>query len=133
MYKRQLKGGVAAFSTRSLTAGSHSITAQYDGNPNFGASNSSVLSQAVNTAATETALSSSPNHSNYGQPITLRAVVIPSYRGTPTGTVTFLDGTNSLASVMLNNGRARLTISTLAAGDHSLTAAYAGDNSFRCV
>jgi hypothetical protein len=31
---------------------------------------------------------------------------------------------------MLNNGRARLTISTLAAGDHSLTAAYAGDNSF---
>ena len=127
---RVLKGGVAAFSTRSLTAGAHSITAQYNGNSYFGASNSSVLSQAVNTAATETSLSSSSNPSNYGQPITLRAVVIPSYRGTPTGTVTFFDGTTQLASATLNNGRASLTISTLAAGDHSLTAVYAGDNDF---
>jgi hypothetical protein len=57
-------------------------------------------------------------------------VVLPSYSGKPAGTVTFYDGTTPLASVTLNGGRASLTISTLATGVHSLTAAYAGSNAF---
>ncbi len=42
-----LAGGVATYNTSSLTAGSHTITANYNGNKNFGASSAS-LTQTVN-------------------------------------------------------------------------------------
>jgi uncharacterized repeat protein (TIGR01451 family) len=41
--------GTATFSTASLTAGSHSITAQYNGDPNFNASTSTVVTETINT------------------------------------------------------------------------------------
>jgi YVTN family beta-propeller protein len=49
----------------------------------------------------------------------------------PTGTVTFLDGTTSIGSSALNGSAvATLTISTLTAGTHSITATYSGDTNF---
>jgi hypothetical protein len=46
-----------------------------------------------------------------------------------TGTVTFLDGTTNLGTVQLNaTGVATLSTATLAAGKHSITASYGGDN-----
>jgi hypothetical protein len=42
-----LAGGVATYSTSSLTSGSHTITAKYNGNNNFSAS-STALTQKVN-------------------------------------------------------------------------------------
>jgi hypothetical protein len=50
--------------------------------------------------------------------------------GTPTGTVTFMDGTVVLRTVSLSNGVAKLTISTLARGKHSIKAVYSGDSDF---
>ena len=45
--------------------------------------------------------------------------------GTPTGTVTFFDGTSELGAVTLDgSGRATLTVSSLAVGGHSITAVY---------
>jgi YVTN family beta-propeller protein len=84
----------------------------------------------VGTTTTSTSLTSSLNPSFYGQAITLTAVVVPAVSGTPTGNVTFYDGTTSLGSVALTNGTAALTISTLTGGYHSLTAAYAGGGYF---
>jgi hypothetical protein len=46
-----LSGGIATFTTSSLTLGSHSITANYAGVANFAASVSATLIQAVNTPA----------------------------------------------------------------------------------
>jgi Bacterial Ig-like domain (group 3)/Autotransporter beta-domain len=46
-----LSGGIAAFSTASLTLGSHSITASYLGSANFLGSTSAALIQVVNTPA----------------------------------------------------------------------------------
>jgi Autotransporter beta-domain/Bacterial Ig-like domain (group 3) len=46
-----LAGGVATFTTASLTLGSHAITASYGGSASFAASNSAALIQAVNTPA----------------------------------------------------------------------------------
>jgi hypothetical protein len=44
------------------------------------------------------------------------------------GTVTFMDGTTKLGSTMLDSyGNGRLTVSTLAAGTHSIQAIFAGD------
>jgi len=45
---------VATFTTSSLTAGSHSITASYGGDASFNASASSVVTQVVAAAATVT-------------------------------------------------------------------------------
>lgn len=44
-----LSGGQASYTTSSLTAGSHSITAHYAGDGDFAASASGVLTQTVNT------------------------------------------------------------------------------------
>src|SRR5215471_9836897 len=42
--------GQASFSTASLAAGPHSITAQYNGDPNFNASTASIVTETINTA-----------------------------------------------------------------------------------
>ncbi len=49
----------------------------------------------------------------------------------PSGTVTFLDGANTLGSSPLDaSGVATLSVSTLSVGAHTLSASYAGDGSF---
>jgi hypothetical protein len=75
---------------------------------------------------TVTRLGSTNNPSNYGQPVIFIAAVLPENSvDTPTGTVTFTDGTNVLGNVPLdNNGRATFTTSSLAAGSHSIAATY---------
>ena len=55
---------------------------------------------------------------------------VTSTVGTPTGTVTFLDGATPLGTGTLTAGVATLTTSTLAAGSHTITAAYGGDTNF---
>jgi hypothetical protein len=70
------------------------------------------------------------NPSQVGQPVTLTATVTASVAGaaTPTGTVTFRDGATVLGTAALDpSGRAAFTTAGLAAGTHSLTAAYGGD------
>ena len=63
--------------------------------------------------------------------ITLTATVSSTIgTGTPTGTVTFFDGTATLGTGTLTSGVASLVISTLTAGSHSITVSYAGDDSF---
>ena len=78
---------------------------------------------------TTTALASSPNPSNSGAAVTLTATVT-STGGVPPGSVTFQDGTTSLATVSLGSSSATFTVTTLAAGTHSLTAVYGGSKSF---
>ena len=55
---------------------------------------------------------------------------VTSSAGTPTQTVTFLDGATPIGTGTLSGGVATLTISTLAAGTHSITASYGGDSNF---
>ena len=86
--------GVATFSTSTLAVGTHSITAVYGGDTNFTTSTSSAVSQVVNQASTTTTLASSANPTVFGQSVTFTATVtaVSPGAGTPTGTVTFLDG-----------------------------------------
>ena len=77
---------------------------------------------------TTTALASSSSPSTTGQAVTFTATVTPTdWTGTPTGTVTFEDGSTVLGSVPLSGGVATLTVSTLALGSHPITALYSGD------
>jgi hypothetical protein len=80
---------------------------------------------------TITALSSSPNPSIFGKPITLTATVVEGDSGTPTGKVTFTSGTLTLGSADLNpSAIATLVIDTLPVGNHLITASYDGDSIF---
>ncbi|GGH05744.1 hypothetical protein GCM10011586_22440 [Silvibacterium dinghuense] len=65
-----------------------------------------------------------------GSPVTLNAVVASTTTGTPTGTVTFYQGTTSLGNAALANGAASLQTSQLASGSDSVTASYSGDADF---
>ena len=124
-----LAAGTAAFTTSTLTAGQHSITASYGGAPGFVASTSPVLTQTVSVATTATALASSVNPSNVGQPVTFTATVTSS-AGTPTGTVTFKDGAALIGTATLAAGAAAFTTSSLTLGTHTITATYGGTASF---
>jgi hypothetical protein len=76
---------------------------------------------------TTTTLTSSPNPSATGTSVTLTATVSPS---AATGTVMFYDGAALLGPGALGSGTATLSLSSLAAGSHSLTASYGGDASY---
>jgi hypothetical protein len=88
----------------------------------------------INTSLTPTAttLTSSQNPSNFGQAVTFTATVTVQpgfYKGMPTGTVSFYDGTANIGNSNLNNsGVAALMTSSLSVGTHSITATYNGDS-----
>lgn len=121
--------GQATLTISSLAGGTHSITAQYDGNSNFNSSVSSSLTQIVNASSTTTDLTSDPNPSIFGQTVTFTATVA-SGAGAPTGSVTFKDGSTSIGSGILAGGIATFTTSALTAGSHSITAVYAGSTNY---
>jgi hypothetical protein len=125
---------MASFMTTTLTTGSHSITAQYAGDANFGGSTSPLLMQTVNAstkAATTTAVISSANPSIIGQSVTFTATVTSGAAGTPTGTVTFFDGVTQIGVGMLNaQAKATFMTTTLVAGSHPISAQFAGDANF---
>jgi len=116
-----------------LPVGSHPITAVYAGDGTFAASTSEVLTQVVSAAPlkpTSTALSSTLNPSKVGQSVTFSATV-EGEGGTPTGTVEFRDGTTVIGSAPLDGtGKASLSTSDLAAGEHRVVAVYGGDDDF---
>ena len=120
----------ANLSLSTLNAGTHSLTAKYSGDSNYLGSTSSAVTETVNQASSTTSVSSNANPTTFGQPVTFTASVVPASGGSATGTIAFLDGTNSLGSATLSNNSAQFTISTLGAGSHSITAKYSGDVNF---
>jgi hypothetical protein len=128
-----LNNGVAALTVDSLGLGAHNITAVYPGDSVFGPGSSSPLTQSVNDNAVDISLTPSVDPIQYTQPVTFTATVTSTYglSGTPTGQVDFYDGSSYLGSATLNNGVASLTVSSLAVGDHSITATYEGDNTYQ--
>ena len=127
-----LSGGKATFKTTALAAGPHTITVSYSGDGNFVKSTSAPLTQTVNHAATTSQVTSSANPSVFGESVTFTATVkaVAPGSGTPTGTVSFLDGSTSLGTGTLSGGKATLSISTLAVAAHSITVVYVGDTNF---
>jgi hypothetical protein len=81
-------------------------------------------------ADTTTTLEASANPAPAGKPVTLTAKVTGT-GGTPAGTVTFKDGAASMGSAALSpEGSAKLDVSTLAVGSHTITAVYGGSAEF---
>src|SRR5256885_15592716 len=79
-------------------------------------------------STTTTSLNSSANPSQFNQSVQFSSTV-SSPGPTPTGNVTFSEGTTVLASFPLNgSGQASFSTTSLSVGSHSITAAYPGDS-----
>ncbi|MER5377054.1 Ig-like domain repeat protein [Streptomyces sp. NPDC002553] len=131
-----LANGVAtvtrAYAVR--TGSPYTVTATYGATANF-AGSSGTDTQTVDRVSTTTSVSSSPDPSVVGQPVTFTATVAPVApgSGTPTGTVSFNfgDGTSPVTAT-LTNGVATVTraYTVRASGVFAVTAAYIGSNGF---
>ncbi len=125
-----LVSGVATTSLiTTLSAGNHTITANYSSTTDFFGSFSSGITHVVNQASSTTTLTSSTNPSNFGDSVTFTATVSAASPSTaiPSGAVTFKDGSTTLDTESLNSsGVATYTTSSLTGGSHSITAVYNG-------
>ena len=108
--------------------GVYSITASYAGNINFAPSASSPPVIVNVAATTTTTLSAVPTTLTVGQTLTLTATVKASAGITPTGTVTFLNGTASLGTGTLNSSGVATLVLTPPVGVYSITASYGGSS-----
>jgi hypothetical protein len=127
--------GTATFTSSTLDTGTHAIRAEYLGNYNF-TGQSASLSQVVGLVPSTTGLTSAPNPSVYGTTVTLTSLVSadPASAGTPTGSVTFLDGSTVLGTATLTqvhgHAQASLEVPGLGGGSHPIQARYNGNGSF---
>jgi hypothetical protein len=123
-----ITGGTATLTTSALLPGQHSLVAQYGGDSDNEAAASLALTQTVQQRTTTT-LQSSTNPALTAQAVTLTATV--GNGGTSavaTGAVIFSDGATVLGTATLDvNGVATFVAASLGAGQHVLTASYAGD------
>jgi sugar lactone lactonase YvrE len=95
----------------------------------------SAVAKAVYTITLQTpaiALSSSAASAYAANPVTLTATLTAA-SGSPTGSVTFVDGTTSLGTGNVSGSTATFTTSSLAVGTHNITAVYSGDDGFNPI
>lgn len=125
----QLIANTATFNvTGTFAVGVHGLSAYW-----AGGSTASALtlqgSHTITLPATHLSLVGSPNPANVGVPVTFTATITAS-GSTPGGMIVFSDGNTVLASVPLQNGVSAFTTSTLATGNHTITASYSANDSF---
>ncbi len=127
-----LSGGSTTYTTSAMAAGSHAITAVFNGNSKLRTSPSSVLSETVNPDKSTTVVTSSANPSVFGQSVTFTAIVTANATGggTPSGRVTFFDGTSTLGTATLSGSKATFKTTSLGTGPHTITVSYNGNGNF---
>jgi polygalacturonase len=119
----------ATLSTAVNGSGTHSLSAQYVGDPNDAASTSPTVTVTATAIPTVTTLSLASGSVAVGAGDVLTATVT-SASGVPSGTVTFFNGTNSLGTGTLTNGTATLTTMSGTVGSETLTATYSAAGNF---
>ena len=127
--------GTAVCAAAFAAAGAHPLTAVYSGDSNFSGSTSPILTETVNQGATATVVISSVDPSVSGQTVTYTAIVTATApaAGTPTGTVTFMDGATTISGCIAQamvGGVAPCTSVYAGVGGHAITAVYNGDADF---
>lgn len=119
----------ATLSTVLNGPGMHSLSAQYAGDANNGASTSTSVAVTVTAIPTVTTLSLASS-SIAASAIETLSVTVTSAAGVPSGTVTFFNGTSSLGTAILANGAASLTVVSNTVGLETISAAYSASGNF---
>jgi Glycosyl hydrolases family 28/Bacterial Ig-like domain (group 3) len=119
----------AMLSTVLNGPGTHSLSAQYAGDANNGASTSTSVAVTVTAIPTVTTLSlaSSSIAASANEAL---GVTVTSAAGVPSGTVTFFNGTSSLGTATLANGAASLMVVSNTVGLETISAAYSASGNF---
>jgi hypothetical protein len=113
-----------------VAVGTYTVVATFPGSADYTGAASPPVTFGIAPASTAVTLTTSAGSTAFGQPVTLAAAVVANDpgAGTPTGTVTFLDGGATLGVAALDaSGRATLDVDGLGLGGHSITAVYGGD------
>ena len=119
----------ASLTLSTLSPGIHTLLASYAGDGRASPSDSQPVSIVVKQTAS-LALTSSSNPALTISPVALTASLTNAGAVAATGNVVFTDGTTQIGSAALDaTGHASLTLASLAAGTHAITASYAGDGS----
>ena len=111
----------------TVTSASTLAAANYDFPA--GSFGTGTLTVSAAKSTTQAALAIQPVSTTFGQKATLTATIsVVGGGATPTGLVTFLDGTTTLGTATLDgSGVATLAVANLAVSFHPITAAYGGD------
>ena len=120
-----LSGSAAILMVSSLALGAHAITAVYGGDSNNMSATSGSAGVTIVQDAPTVSLSSSSASVSSGAAVTLVAAL--SGGTSPSGSVTFYDGASSLGTSTVSGSAAILTVTSLSAGVHAITAVYGGD------
>jgi hypothetical protein len=129
-------GKVAALFTTTATALSPvdvypiAVTLTGSAAGNYTVTVTPAASLSIAQAPTQTELTASSSAPGLGLPVTLTVQASSTTSGVPTGSVTLLDGSTTLAVVPLASGAATYITSSLALGAHNLSASYSGDANF---
>ena len=94
--------------------------------------NGSAMSLLYNQGGTHIALTTSATTTTVGHAVTFTANLgasVPN-SGTPTGTISFKDGSKIIATVRLASGKSTFSTSSLAKGSHAISSSYNGDGLF---
>ena len=129
-----LQNGTTTVTGTVPTVATHTITALYQGDPNYNSVNSaSTATGPTGTTMTTTALVLSGTAIPQGNALLMTANITPAatVNGTaPTGTVTFSAASQGvLGTASVTGGGAQLQI-TPAQGSYSITAMYSGDGNY---
>jgi subtilisin-like proprotein convertase family protein len=128
--------GQTGLDTSTLALGTHTISASYMGDGNFNASSNGTapITHVVGQLKTSTIIFPAGSGTPMlGQQFiyVMQAVPVRATGFTPTGGMQFiLDGTAQPVLQLNGNGQAGFNTQTLAAGPHTLLAAYGGDVRF---
>jgi hypothetical protein len=122
----------ATITPANVASSPHTITGTYTADAVHAGSNNTAGLTTNKSDTTTPSVTSSANPSAYGQLVTFTATVAPVApgSGSPTGTVTFLDGGSPIGTGSVSGGVATFATSTLSAGDHTITTSYGGDSNF---
>jgi hypothetical protein len=122
-----LVDGVATLRRTDLPAGTLSLIATYNGDPDSAKSNSAPLRHTVEQASTITTIKSSSNPSLHGQAVMFTAKVTSPTAPHVTGTVTFTLGSTILGAAAIVGGKASLITRTLPKGSNqAIRGTYSG-------
>ena len=127
-----LVNGVATTAIPFSTVGTYAVVATYTGDPNNATSSAMVnlsVQAALGLSPTTTTVATSVNPAEVGEYLTYTATVAGNGGSTPTGTVNFFFGSNTVpvAGTLGSNGKATATTAFPNPGDYQITANYSGD------